>query len=254
MFMHHIFVNENQINEGDKSIVILKASDSENFDHLYKSLRINVGEIVLCTPMPFNYDFSYKCEVMSLDDEKIILSITNKAKANELSIKINLYQGLPKSDKLEFIIEKAVELGVNKIIPVEMTNSVSKINDKADKKNDRYMKIAKSAAEQSKRNIVPEVTKAIKYDQMLGEISGTKTIVFYEEATGIEKTRKYLRDIKNEKVSTLNIIVGPEGGFTEKEVMSLKEKGAECLSLGSRILRTETAAITALSIIMYEME
>lgn len=251
--MHHIFVSENFIDTISSKVIIDKGSDSENFDHLAKSLRINIGEIVLCSPVPYNMIFSYKCVVSALNEDKIDLDILGKLEANELKCKINLYQGLPKSDKMELIIEKAVELGVYSITAVEMTNSVAKINDKTDKKLERYQKIAKSAAEQSKRNIVPEIKKTIDFKTMLSSILEGKgdSILFYENAAGIEETRRYLH---NHTAGIINVIIGPEGGFTNEEIEEARDRGISILSLGNRILRTETAAITALSLLMYEKE
>lgn len=260
--MHHIFIDKNSI-LNDK-IVIEKQSDNENFDHLAKSLRVNVGEEVLCSPMEFYDGFDYKCKVSMITSDSIDLSIEGKEKSNELPVKINLYQGLPKSDKLEFIIEKAVELGVYSVIPVAMTNSVVKVNDKADKKLIRYNKISRSAAEQSKRGIIPEVKDIISFDEMIEKTSKSekgKNILFFENAEGIEKTKGYIRDIKGllkkpaeDNDIEINVIIGPEGGFSDKEIEKAKSKGIEILTLGDRILRTETAAITALSILMYELQ
>lgn len=262
--MHHIFVSEKIIDLTAKKVNVSKSLDLENFNHLAKSLRINVGEDVLVSPISYSINVSYKCKVENISTDSIDLSIEGKEKSNELPVKINLYQGLPKSDKLEFIIEKAVELGVYSVIPVAMTNSVVKVNDKVDKKLIRYNKISRSAAEQSKRGIIPEVKDIISFDEMIEKTSKSekgKNILFFENAEGIEKTKGYIRDIKGllkkpaeDNDIEINVIIGPEGGFSDKEIEKAKNKGIEILTLGDRILRTETAAITALSILMYELQ
>lgn len=249
--MHHIFVNENLIDVNVGKIEISKDGESENFNHLVRVLRVNVGEHILCSIIPFNFTFDYRAKVSIVTNDKIVMDIEENTKANELTVKINLYQGLPKSDKFEFIIEKAVELGVYSITPVNSEFSVVKLEEnKIKTKIERYNKISKSAAEQSKRNIIPEVRKPICFDDMIKKISGEKNILFYENAKGISKTKEYIKCIKDE----VNVIIGPEGGFSDKEIEKAKNAGIEILSLGERILRVETAAVSALSIFMYELQ
>lgn len=251
--MHHIFINENLIDEVNGFITFTEADDKEDFNHLVKVLRVELGEYLLCSPIPYNFSFDYKCKVIDVRKNVVMLAICEKTKANELPVKINLYQGLPKSDKLEFIVEKAVELGVYSITPVENEFSVVKMEGKKiSAKIERLNKISKSAAEQSKRNIIPEVKNPLSFDEMLNKIKGTPSILFYENAQGINKTRKYIADLKTSK--EVNIIIGPEGGFSDKEIEKAKDNGVEILSLGNRILRTETAAVAALSIFMYELQ
>ena len=269
--MHHIFVNENLIDFTNKKITIDSANDKENFNHMAKSLRVNVGEKVLCSAMPFEFSFDYLCEVANVDDESITLSILEEITSNELPIHINLYQGISKFDKLEFIIEKAVELGAYSVTPISTEYCVAKIVDeKIEKKLDRFNKISKSAAEQSKRHIVPEVKKPMSFGEMLDDIGKEKNgeivynLLFYENAKEIIFTKEVIDEIKGEiddnsvnKISddkniVVNVIIGPEGGFSENEIKLASNKGIRILSLGDRILRTETAAVTALSILMYE--
>lgn len=269
--MHHVFINENEIDLNSKIITI--DGDSENYKHLVKSLRIKPGEMVLCSLVPFLDSFDYRAEVVDVNDVNLSLSIVEKVKGNELPIDINLYQGISKSDKLEFIIEKAVELGVKSITPIATEYCIAKIDDKkSDKKIERYNKISKSAAEQSKRHIVPMVNEPIDFKQMINNIVSEKcdekgqkveihNLLFYENAAGIVETKEKIdKIVKNlaayngraNKIE-INVIIGPEGGFSEKEIVLAKNSGLDILSLGDRILRTETAAITALSILMYEL-
>lgn len=264
--MHHIFVNENLIDEVNGIILLTASEDKENFNHLVRVLRVGANEAVLCSPVPFNHSFDYKCKVKEISDHELSLLIVEKVKANELAVKINLYQGLPKSDKLEFIIEKAVELGAYSITPVEMEHSVAKMGKKANDKLDRYNKIARSAAEQSKRNIIPEVREAVNFDEMIkkcagscnGQPVGENNLLFYEDAEGIGKTKEVISKIKEQvlqnNAAEVNVIIGPEGGFSKEEIDKAKDFGFTILSLGDRILRTETAAVTALSILMYELQ
>lgn len=266
--MHHIFINENEIDLPSKSIVI--DSDSENYNHLVKSLRIEKGETVLCSVDGFVYPYDYRAVVKDINSESINLSIEENVVANELPIIINLYQGITKFDKLEFIIEKTVELGVYSINPVATEYCIAKIEDKKiDKKIDRFNKISKSAAEQSKRHIIPKVNEPISFKQMIENIKDLKcdenkstiktyNLLFYENAVGMIKTKEKIGEIvknlinKNNDKIEVNVIIGPEGGFSEKEISVAKENGVDILSLGDRILRTETATITAISILMYE--
>ena len=261
--MHHIFVNENNIDLRNRIVGITKNADYEVFNHLVNSLRINKGEQILCSVVPFASSFDYLCEVSNVDSENVVLAIKEEMKSRELPVTINLYQGISKADKLEFIIEKAVELGVSSITPLSSEYCIAKIDEKkSDKKIDRFNKIAKSAAEQSKRHIIPKVNEPLKYADMLEQISDIQSkkvynILFYENADGIMGTKKVIQEIKQDLLDKsdigVNVIIGPEGGFSEKEIDMAKQRGLSILSLGDRILRTETAAVTALSILMYEL-
>lgn len=257
--MHHIFVKNDFVYIDQKTIKIDKNSDIENYNHLVNALRVKIGESVLCSVYPFSSTYDYKTIIKDIDSEKIELMIEESVEGSELNYTINLYQGMCKSDKFEFVIEKAVELGVSSITPLMVDNCVVRF-DSSDKrykgKFDRYNKIAKSAAEQSKRHVIPEVHTEVTIDEMIKKGKDSYNIVFYENACGIEKTHNLINEIKSQSAGSkpINIFVGPEGGFTEKEIDLMKENGFYVLSLGKRILRTETAAITALSILMYEFE
>lgn len=256
--MHHIFVDEKQII--DNKVYINRIDDKENFNHLNNSLRVKNNEKILISVIPFTFTFDFLTEVISIDGDNIILNIIENRTSNELKIKLNLYQGLPKIDKLEFIIEKSVELGVNSIIPVDMENCVAKVNkEKFDNKIIRFNKISKSASMQSKRNIIPEVKYPISFNQMVSELKNNKfNLLFYEDVDNFETTRKIFSDIKNESLNNndfeVNIIIGPEGGFSKKEIEIATNNGFSILSLGKRILRTETASIVALSMLNYMLE
>ena len=168
----------------------------------------------------------------------------------ELSVKVDLYQGIPKSDKMEAIIQKSVELGVNTIFPVNMKNCIAKIKDE-NKKQERWQKISESAAKQSKRNIIPSIEKSVNIDFICNNIKNYDLVIIaYENEENIT-----IKDIlKENKIEKIAIVVGPEGGLTENEVDKLINSGAKVATLGKRILRTETAPITMLSMIMYEYD
>lgn len=168
---------------------------------------------------------------------------------HESNILINLYQGLPKSDKFEWIVQKSVELGVNKIIPFTSSRTIVKWDEKkSNKKIERYNEIVKSASKQSKRTSIPKVESLISFKDMLKNLRN-KFIIFAYEGDG--DSLRYV--LTKNKVSEVNIIVGPEGGFSKEEVDEFIEIGANIVSLGNRILRTETAAIALTAMIQYEL-
>ncbi len=250
--MHHIFINENQIDE--KNIVINHKEDFLNYNHLRNALRVKLKEKVLVSINSVSSSFDYLCEVSKISEDDIKLIKLSESPKNEMSLKINLYQGLPKFDKMEYIIEKTVELGISKIIPVKMTNCVVKLDDKkSQSKIDRWNKISLSASTQSKRGIVPEVECVMEFDKMIDAVKDDKnTYLLYEDADG--STIEEFKDINKIK-DNINFIVGPEGGFSKQEIEKAKKSGIKLLTLGKRTLRTETAPIAFLSYIMinYEM-
>ncbi len=166
----------------------------------------------------------------------------------------NLFQGLPKSDKMELIIQKMVELGVYEIVPVAMKRSVVKLDDKKAKtKIARWNSISESAAKQSKRSIIPEVSDVLTFRQALEKAKELDMLLLpYECAEGMEYTRKVVSGISNG--SSVGIFIGPEGGFDGDELELAKEAGCSIITLGKRILRTETAGMMLMSVIMYNME
>lgn len=248
--MHHIFLEENLINLENKKAIIL--SNSENYNHLANVLRVKKGEEVLVSIENANANntFDYLCEIDNISNEKIELIIKEKINKKELPITLTLIQGLPKQEKLEFIVDACSELGVSNIIPCEMKNSIVKFDDKKKiQKIERLKKIAKSACEQSKRGKIVNINDIASLDKAIDIVKNYEhKILFYEEASPNNTLKNYVEKIKaNEKVV---YIIGPEGGFTKEEVENLKNNGFVVLSLGSRILRTEIAAITSASYIM----
>ena len=217
--------------------------DGQDAVHLQKSLRLRVGDaVLLCDGRSTEYD----TVIAAFDGEGAHLRVTAvRPSEAEPSLKLTLYQGLPKSDKLEWIIQKSVELGVTEIVPVEMSRSIAKVGDKADKKSARWQTIANEAASQSGRGILPTVHTPVKFRDILPRLSGTPAIVCYEG--GGEPFTTLIAPDQTE----LALIIGPEGGIAPEEIDALFAVGVQAATLGKRILRCETAPLCALSAVMY---
>ena len=211
--------------------------------HIVKVLRCRVGEkITICDLLGYDYE----CEIAELG-ENVVLNILSKAEnKTEPTVKVHLFQALPKSDKMEMIIQKAVELGVCEITPVMTARCVSRPDDsKMSKKIARYNAVAKEAAKQSGRGIIPVVNSVLSYKEALEKMcESDKAIIFYEN--GGER----VNNIIDKDIKSVSVIIGSEGGFEESEVNLAKEKGAFVATLGERILRCETAPLASLAIIM----
>ena len=243
--MYNFFVNENQ-KLNDKYVIT-----GTDFNHIKNVLRMTVGDTFLVS----ENGVSNLCKIEDfIEDSVVVKIIEENYNDTNLPIKIYLFQGLPKGDKMEFIIQKTVELGVEGIIPVEMNRCVVKLDDKKKKsKVSRWQTISESAAKQSKRNTIPEIYDVLTYKQAMKKAKEMDLfLVPYESKNGMEGTKTALSEIKNGM--TVGILIGPEGGFDEKEVELAFEIGGKVVSLGKRILRTETAAITSVSMCMLHAE
>ena len=197
----------------------------------------------------------YLCEVETMTAQEVCVRIIEEQQVNtELPSKIYLFQGLPKGDKMELIVQKAVELGVYEVIPVATKRAVVKLDEKkAAKKVERWNGIAESGAKQSGRNVIPSVTKVMSYNEALTYAKELDVILVpYELAEGMAETKQVIEGIK--KGESIGVFIGPEGGFETTEVEQAIESGAKAITLGRRILRTETAGLTTLSILMYHLE
>ncbi len=242
--MHRFFVDSKNI--GEETIEI----DGEDVKHIANALRLEVGdEIEVCDKLSMDY----RCKIQEISKENIICEILETYKSRgESEIEVVLFQGLPKSTKMELIVQKCTELGIKKIVPLMTTRCVAKLNDrkKEDKKIERWAKISEEAAKQSKRGIIPEISNAMSFKQALEHLkSEDMVIVPYESEEDIE-----LKSVlKNCKSSKINIVIGPEGGFDESEIEDLKKINAHIVTLGPRILRTETAGFTTTALILYEL-
>jgi len=246
--MQKFFVEENQI-ENNK--IYIKGPDVK---HILNVLRLEKNEkIQLCNKETFE---NYITIIEEIQKERIVTNIIEKLQTSvESNVEIHLYQGLPKADKMELIIQKTTELGIYKITPIDMVRCVVKLDEKdAKKKIERWQKIAEAAAKQSKRDIIPKIENKLKLKEVIDKIKDYDAfIVAYEEE--IEKTLKQvLRNLKTNNNYKIAILVGPEGGIDAKEIEILKENGAIIVTLGKRILRTETAPIAMVSNILYELE
>ncbi|MBQ8182834.1 MAG: 16S rRNA (uracil(1498)-N(3))-methyltransferase [Clostridia bacterium] len=239
--MHNFFVNENNRN-GDFYYI----TDSD-FNHIKNVLRMKAGDTFLVS-LNGKSDLCVLEEITG--DTAVAKVLEENYHDTSLPVKLYLFQGLPKSDKMELVIQKAVELGAVGIIPVEMNRCVVKIDDKKKKsKQARWQAISESAAKQSKRTVIPEVFEIMSYKNALKKAEKMDLfIVPYESKDGMESTKNAL--FKMKKGMSVGILIGPEGGFEEKEIEQVQEIGGVTVSLGKRILRTETAAITALSMCM----
>ena len=235
--MYRFFIKEEQIHDG---MIEICGSD---VNHIKNVLRMKTGDKVYLSN---GSDLEYECSLLEWTDDTILAKIEDvHGMETELPVKITLYQGLPKGDKMEMIVQKAVELGVAEIVPVAMKRCVVKLDaKKAAKKVSRWNTIALSAAKQAKRGIIPEVREMKNFKDILEEVKDTEfMLVPYEEAKGMQASKELIR-----------IIIGPEGGFEKEEIEQLKAAGGQTMSLGKRILRTETAGMTVLSILMFTIE
>ncbi len=221
-------------------------------NHIKNVLRMKPGEDVRVND---GRGKTYLCCISSYEEQTAVLDILKELDSvTELPSRIILFQGLPKGDKMEWIVQKAVELGAYAIVPFAAKRSVVKLDEKkAAKKQARWQLIAKGAAEQSGRGIIPEVSAVQTFTEAL-RMAGELDVVLipYELEEGMKETVRILEEIAPGQ--SVGIFIGPEGGFEEEEVERAKAAGAHAVTLGKRILRTETAGLTALSILMYHLE
>lgn len=243
--MYNFFVDESS-RQGDQFQIT-----GADYNHIRNVLRMQPGDtfLVSCGGS------SCLCRLESIEDDAVTACIVEEDYQNtELPVKLYLFQGLPKGDKMELIIQKTVELGVAGIIPVEMSRCVVKLEEKKKKaRQSRWQAIAESAAKQSKRNVIPEVFDVLTYKQAMARIKEMDLfLVPYENERGMAATREALAAIK--PGMSVGILIGPEGGFDPQEVAQAQEAGAISVSLGKRILRTETAAVTAVGMCMLHVE
>lgn len=224
---------------------------SNDFNHIKNVLRMNVGERFLVSA-------NGKSDLVRLvgyqPDCAVAEIVEENYNSTNLPIKIYLFQGLPKNDKLELIVQKTVELGVHEIIPVEMRRSVVKLDDKKNKaKTERYRAIAESAAKQSKRNYVPLVREAVPFSRLAEIVKDLDLLLIpYECENGMNGTKAALSEIKSG--TSVGVLIGPEGGIDQAELEIAISLGGIPISLGARILRTETAAIASVAMLMLYSE
>ncbi|HBP24653.1 MAG TPA: 16S rRNA methyltransferase [Oribacterium sp.] len=262
--MHHFFVDKGNIDTEARKVWL----EGENFRHLVQVLRAKPGEKILISD---GEGTDYECTVEEIHDdawfraaqggelstegmEEVLLHIDFVEEIHELPADIYLFQGLPKQDKMELIVQKAVELGAHAVIPLDTKNTVVKLDDKrAAKKVERWQAIAEAAAKQSKRSIIPEVLPVMKWkDAMRYVESFDLRLIPYENAHDIRHTMEELRKLPRH--GRIAVFIGPEGGFSDQEIEDAMAHQIEPITLGKRILRTETAAITSMSMLMLSLE
>ena len=244
--MSHFFITSDQI-EGELLTII-----GDDVNHMKNVLRMRNGEAFTAAD---EQGMFYRCEIEELEKHQVTAKILWKEEgSSELSSKLYLFQGLPKSDKMEMIIQKAVELGAYKIIPVATKRAIVKLDAKKEaSKLKRWQAIAEGAAKQSGRMLIPEISEVKTFGEALQWAQELDiNIIPYECARGMEGTREIFNSIK--PGMSVGIFIGPEGGFEESEVEKAKELNINPVTLGKRILRTETAGLTTLSILMYLLE
>ncbi len=245
--MYQFFVEPGQI-QGNKVIITGK-----DVNHMKNVLRMKPGEEISVLSGADGKE--YRCGICSLSEDEVICEVRFvREEGVELPSKIYLFQGLPKADKMEWIIQKAVELGVYEIIPVAVKRAVVKLDaGKAKNKVSRWQGIAEAAAKQSKRGMIPKVQNVMSFKEAIAYSRMAKTrLIPYELAEGMDKTREIISGLKPGE--DIAVFIGPEGGFAEEEIEDAVREGIIPITLGKRILRTETAGMTVLSIIMYHLE
>lgn len=244
--MQRFFVTPSQV-KGDR--IYIEGSD---VNHMKNVLRMRPGEELMVSD---GNNLQYLCRVAEYTDGLAVLSVERQEIVDtELPSRIYLFQGLPKQDKMELIVQKAVELGACGIIPVETRRSVVRLDEKKkSKKVQRWQQIAESAAKQAGRGYIPKVEPVLSYEEALKRAEELDVrLIPYELAEGMEGTRRMVESIRPGQ--SVGILIGPEGGFEKNEVEAAKEAGFFPVTLGKRILRTETAGLAVLSVLMYHLE
>lgn len=227
---------------------IIMADDSM-YKHITKVMRMENGEHVICIDEDQNV---FLCEI--LDIKQGLLQIKEKLEEdNELDVDVTLVYGLPKSDKFEFVIQKATELGVKRIVPLRAARSIVKMDEaRFKKKKERFERIAQEASEQCHRSMIPEITPPIQLGQLDDYLSEVNVVAYEEESKNGE--HHAFKEALDQLHHSITIIVGPEGGFDLQEVEKMKDMGVVACSIGNRILRSETAPLYMLSVIGYRRE
>lgn len=241
--MHKFFVEKDQVQNNNIYIV------GKDLIHIQKVLRLKAKDKIEVACEGTNY----LCEISNISKDKIETTIiSNSIPSRESPIEIILYQGLAKGNKMDLIIQKCVEIGVNEFYGLETDRTVVKIKDpkKESSRIDRWQSIAEEAAKQSKRDFIPRVTGILDYKEMINMLSNENNVlVAYEN----EENFTIKEGLNSFEGNRINLVIGPEGGFEEDEIQGLKDIGAQIVTLGHRILRTETAALVASTIILYEL-
>lgn len=242
--MPKFFVEPSKISNGIITI------DTEDVNHITRVLRMKIGDkITICDSMGYDYT----AEIFEINKSSVLCKELDKTKSDtEPNLKVILFQGIPKGSKMEYIIQKTTELGIFRIVPVSMSRCVSKIENKkdGDKKRERWQKISESAAKQSGRGIVPEISAPVTFEEAIQELSKCDVVFAPYECEQNNSIKNVIKGVSGNK--TVGFIIGPEGGFAPEEIDRLTKLGVPPVTLGKRILRTETAGEAVLSMLMYE--
>lgn len=244
--MYQFFVPDESV--GQERITICGA----DVNHIGNVLRMKPGEKIRVSSASGR---SFFCRIETISGETVTASIEEQdTLGTEFAHRVYLFQGLPKGDKMELIVQKAVELGVSEVIPVAMKHCVVKLDEKkAKSRTARWQAIAESAAKQAKRTIIPRVREPVGWKQALIEAQKLSVVLVpYENERGLSATRERIRAIP--EGADIGVMIGPEGGFAGEEIAEARGSGMHLISLGRRILRTETAGLAALSMLIYELD
>ncbi|KGR78547.1 16S rRNA (uracil(1498)-N(3))-methyltransferase [Ureibacillus manganicus] len=247
--MQRYFVQETFNTDNELSIT------GESARHISKVMRMELGEKIIVVVK----EVAYICEIVSITDVITVRQTGEIIPSPEMPVQVDIACGLPKGDKLEFIAQKATELGMHRLIPFKAERSIVKWDEKkGEKKTERLQKIAQEAAEQSHRTLVPEILHPVSFKQLLSMVKNYDVVFIADEEDAKKESRtrfaEKLKKVYDNKSKSILLIFGPEGGISRTEAESLSTAGAETMSLGPRILRAETAPLYALSAISYEFE
>lgn len=247
--MYQFFVEPSQIRVEEKRVTIL----GSDVNHIKNVLRMKIGEEIAVSNGMDKKD--YRCGIADFTEDSVICELRFiKDDGLELPSQVYLFQGLPKADKMELIVQKAVELGVHQIIPMATKRAIVKLDEKkAKNKIERWQGIAEAAAKQSKRRVIPQISQVMSMKEAVALAKDMDVkIIPYELAEGMAETKKIIENIRPGQ--SVAIFIGPEGGFEDNEIQAALENGIQPITLGKRILRTETAGFTTLAWIMYQLE
>lgn len=247
--MHRFFIQSSQLLPNQKAVL----NDENDVKHLVRVLRAEVGEQVeLCV----DHTKELVGRIESIEPSLVYFVIeSEKTTERESPLQITLFQGLPKADKMEWIVQKNVELGINYIVPVQMTRSVAKISDEKDnkKKTERWQKIADEAAKQSKRLAQVTIEPCVKFKGIEKRVADFDLFLVPYELESSQGLKALINGLAENSVRKIAILVGPEGGIDENELELLINAGAKPITLGPRILRTETAGIAAVTMLQFAL-
>ncbi|OPJ63845.1 16S rRNA (uracil(1498)-N(3))-methyltransferase [Clostridium oryzae] len=243
--MHKFFVKPENIS-GNTAVI-----DGDDVKHIYKVLRLEKDDEIIINNLA---DEEFLGAIEEVNKMQVTVKIIKKLDiSNESNINITLFQGLPKSTKMDFIVQKSTEIGVKKITPILTERVVNKVEIKEFKKVDRWRRIALEACKQSKRTTIPEIDEPMEFETLLNVLKGFDLIVVpYENAEGFG-IKKMCSAAERDNILNVAVIIGPEGGFEQSEIDKLTQLGAYIVTLGPRILRTETAGIITSAILQYEL-